>query len=66
VHPQAKLPMVHIPPGPWWAEMREELMALDYDLVGDRQTRLVDKEALIDRLGRSPDLADALIQSFAS
>jgi hypothetical protein len=64
-HPQAKLPMFHIPPGPWWAEMREELMALDYDLVGDRQTRLVDKEALMDRLGRSPDLADALIQSFA-
>jgi hypothetical protein len=65
VHPQAKLPIFHIPAGPWWPEMREELMALDYGLVGDRQTRLVDKQELMDRLGRSPDLADALIQSFA-
>jgi hypothetical protein len=64
VHPQAKLPLFHIPPGPWWAEMREELLALDYDLRG-KQTRLVDKQELMDRLGRSPDLADALIQSFA-
>jgi hypothetical protein len=64
VHPHAKLPLFHIPPGPWWAEMREELLALNYDLRG-KQTRLVDKQELMDRLGRSPDLADALIQSFA-
>jgi hypothetical protein len=64
-HPHAQLPMFHIPAGTYWPEMREELMALDYHLVGDRQTRLVEKESLIDRLGRSPDLADALIQSFA-
>jgi hypothetical protein len=64
VHPQARLPMIHIPLGPWWPEMREELLALNYDLRG-KQTRLVDKQELMDRLGRSPDLADALIQSFA-
>jgi hypothetical protein len=63
-HPHAKLPLFHIPAGPWWAEMREELLALDYDLVG-RQTRLAEKKVLLDRLGRSPDLADTLIQSFA-
>ena len=44
--------------------MREELLALNYDLRG-KQTWLVDKQELMDRLGRSPDLADALIQSFA-
>jgi len=54
----------HIPPGPWWPALREELKALTYDLVG-RKTRLIDKQELRDRLGRSPDLADALIQSFA-
>ena len=39
-------------------------MALEYDLV-DKKTRLIDKQELRDRLGRSPDLSDALIQSFA-
>jgi hypothetical protein len=29
------------------------------------QTRLIPKEAVVVRLGRSPDRADALIQSFA-
>jgi hypothetical protein len=63
-HPQAKLPLFHIPAGPSWSEMREELLALNYDLVG-KQTRLAERQELMDRLGRSPALADALIQSFA-
>jgi hypothetical protein len=63
-HPQAKLPMFHIAPGPWWAVMREELLALNYNLVRS-QTRLVEKQELMDRLGRLPALADTLIQSFA-
>jgi hypothetical protein len=63
-HPQAKLPLFHIPAGPWWSEMREELLALNYTLVR-KQTRLAEQQELMDRLGRSPALADALIQSFA-
>lgn len=62
--PGARQPPFHIPPAPWWAPMREELKALSYDLVG-KQTRLISKQAWSDRLGRSADLADALIQSFA-
>jgi hypothetical protein len=44
--------------------MREQLLMLSYKLSG-KQTRLIDKDELQARLGRSPDLADALIQSFA-
>jgi hypothetical protein len=44
--------------------LREELLLLSYDLSG-KQTRLIGKEELQARLGRSPDLSDALIQSFA-
>src|SRR5262249_7364301 len=54
----------HIPAGAWLGLLTEELGALTYDLVG-YQTRLIPKEALCARLGRSPDRADALIQSFA-
>jgi hypothetical protein len=32
---------------------------------GGNKTRLIDKDSLEARLGRSPDLADAMIQSFA-
>ncbi len=53
-----------IPPRPWWGLLREDLTALTYDLVGQR-VRLVKKEDLLIRLGRSPDAADALIQSFS-
>jgi hypothetical protein len=53
-----------IPPGPYWALLREDLEALTYDLVGNK-TRLLDKETLCANLGRSPDRGDALIQSFA-
>lgn len=50
--------------GDYWPRLREELKALTYDLVGT-QTRLLSKEDWCIVLGHSPDLADALIQSFA-
>jgi hypothetical protein len=62
--PHVTGPPFHIPAGPWWTPMREELLILRYDLSG-KKTRLIDKEDLQTRLGRSPDLSDALIQSFA-
>jgi hypothetical protein len=52
-----------IPPavvGVHWGEMREELLALRYT-HGDRKLALEPKEDLVGRLGRSPDLADAMI-----
>jgi hypothetical protein len=57
-------PDFQIPPGPFWDRLRTELRALTYDLVG-RQTRLIPKKDLLAKLGHSPDIADALIQSFA-
>jgi hypothetical protein len=54
----------HIPPRAWLALLREDLEALTYDLVGQK-VRLVKKEDLLVRLGRSPDRGDALIQSFS-
>ena len=54
----------HIPARGWWPILREDIEALTYDLVGS-QTRLIKKEDLLIRLGRSPDRGDALIQSFA-
>ncbi|MGO9918308.1 MAG: hypothetical protein ACLQIB_26880 [Isosphaeraceae bacterium] len=53
-----------IPPRGWYALLREDLIALTYDLVGQR-VRLIPKEDLLIKLGRSPDSGDALIQSFA-
>jgi len=54
----------YIPPRDWWALLREDLEALTYDLVGN-QTRLIKKEDLLARLGRSPDGGDAMIHSMA-
>lgn len=54
----------HIPPRDWWPSLREDLEALTYDLKGNK-TRLIPKEDLLAKLGRSPDRGDALIQSFA-
>ena len=50
--------------GPWWDRMRDELKVLTYSLVG-RQTALMTKEDWCTTVGHSPDLGDALIQSFA-
>lgn len=61
--PHATQPGFHIPCGVWWPQMREELKTLSYDLVG-KQTRLIPKKDHSERLGRSPDLADAFMQSF--
>lgn len=54
----------YLPPNEHWPQLREELEALTYELVGN-QTRLIKKETLCEDLGRSPDRSDALIQSFA-
>ncbi len=54
----------HIAPGDWWPRLREDLAALTYDLVGCH-TRLLPKEDWCAAVGHSPDLADALLQSFA-
>jgi len=51
----------HVSPRAWWALLREDLEALTYDLVGN-QTRLMKKDDLLVRLGRSPDRGDALSQ----
>lgn len=63
-NPYGSQPPFTINPGPWWPRMREELKALTYDLVGS-QTRLLRKQDWAEKLGHSPDLADALIQSFS-
>lgn len=62
--PHKMQPWFHIPTGAFWHRLREELRVLTYDLCG-RQTRLMPKEEWAETLGHSPDLADALIQSFA-
>lgn len=62
--PTIRQPPFYIPPAEWWPQMREELKTLSYDFVG-KTTRLVPKEEHADRLGRSPDLADALLMSFS-
>lgn len=53
-----------IPRGPWWPQMRTELLELRYELVGQK-TKLESKEDLLTRLGHSPDFADALMQTFS-
>ena len=50
-------------PGADWESIREELLGLRYHLDGD-QSALESKEDFMDRLGRSPDFADALTQTF--
>jgi hypothetical protein len=63
--PAVRQPPFHIPPGPWWPRLREELLALEYGHVGV-QIVVLRKEDHVARLGRSPDLSDALIQSFVA
>ncbi len=53
-----------IPPGAYWQRLREELKTLTYELKG-RHTALLKKDDHKKVLGYSPDLSDALIQSFA-
>ena len=62
--PEQHQPFFSIKLGPWWDRMRDELKVLTYSLVG-RQTALMTKEDWCTSVGHSPDLGDALIQSFA-
>lgn len=59
----SRQPPFAIPARAWWALMRQDLAALTYELVGERQVKLIKKEDLMEVLGRSPDRGDALIQS---
>jgi hypothetical protein len=52
-------------PAHYLAELRPELAALRTELDKDGRFALEPKEKMVARLRRSPDLADALIQSFA-
>ena len=56
----------HIPPQAYWFRMREDLSKLTYELIAERQVKLIKKEDHAAILGRSPDCGDALIQSFAT
>lgn len=51
-------------PGAYKQRLRDELKPLTYELHGT-QTKLMDKDDWKEVLGFSPDVADALIQSFA-
>lgn len=53
-------PPFHVPAGPWWPSMRQELLELRYR-HDQRKLALEPKEELTARLGRSPDLADAIL-----
>jgi hypothetical protein len=57
-------PSFVIPTGPYWPRLREELRTLSYSFRG-RKTKLMNKEDHAIALGHSPDLGDALMQSFA-
>ena len=60
----AQRPFV-IPTQEWYSRLREELKPLTYSLSG-RKTKLLPKTDWATVLGHSPDVADALIQSFMS
>lgn len=62
--PGATRPFFCVPPGPYWHRLREELKTLTYSLKGGKTALLAKDEHQI-VLGHSPDLSDALIQSFA-
>lgn len=53
-------PAFHIPTGPHWLDLRDELMGLRYVVDGHR-VAMEEKGELVHRLGHSPDLADAMI-----
>ena len=48
--------------GGHWPDLRRELLALRYT-YGGAKLELESKDDLVERLGRSPDLADALIMA---
>ena len=61
----SRQPPFHIPAQVWWALMRADLAALTYELIGERQVKLIKKEDLMATLGRSPDRGDSLIQAMS-
>lgn len=50
-------------PHEFGSQLRAELQAMTYEVTGRDKIKLTDKDTLKARLGRSPDLADALIMS---
>jgi len=62
--PHHSQPPFCIPPAAWWGRLREELKPLTYECVG-KLVKLLPKKDWTEILGHSPDVADALIQSFA-
>ena len=54
-----------IPPE-YGQQLRPELQAYTYEVTAKDKIKLTDKEAIQAKLGRSPDLADALIMSFVA
>lgn len=63
-YPNRVQPPFCIPNAPWRDRLYEELKAHGYELVGNK-TRLTPKKEVSEILGHSPDLADALFQTFA-
>lgn len=53
-------------PHEWGALLRPELQAYTYEVTAKDKIKLTDKDTVQARLGRSPDLADALIMSFVA
>jgi hypothetical protein len=51
-------------PGTYFQRLKDELRPLTYSLVGGSQTKLLNKQDWAEILGHSPDIADALLQSF--
>lgn len=51
-------------PHEWGAVLRPELQAYTYEVTGKDKIKMTDKDIVSARLGRSPDLADALIMSY--
>jgi hypothetical protein len=62
--PHSTQPPFVIPPAAWWPRLRDELKPLTYSLCG-KATKLLPKKDWAEILGHSPDIADALIQSFS-
>lgn len=63
LNPQTQTTPFHLP-GHLASELRGELQAFSYELTGKDKLRLTEKEKIRSRIGRSPDLADALVMSF--